>query len=469
MNKSLTRAVAVGAVCAAALAGSLTTGSTAVADGGSAKKGLTKFGYKANVFGTKLVANGIDVKSVKDALAQQKCTRELRREIVKASPGISNIIPADLPGDAPASDLIHVSPSASRTKTYRTGKSEYGVLGTNIIADITVGGLLDGVQTPVLKIEGLKSVADSWNDTRANKGHGKFHAAAEFGFGGIDLELNGVDPTGELDDLLDIIESNLPIETVVQQIIELLETVGVIEIPGLGSIALGHSVARAGAHSAEANVYALKITVQPDGAGKTVLQLGRAYSRVTDGVKSGVFRSQMSALDANVGGLVTLGGVSTQTIPCEGTRGAVKTKRVALAAIPGVIELSGIKYSWMGKQLAKGKSTSFMKTDIARVEIPVGDVVVTGLTSRLDLRSPGKNQLVKRDAKVTAAKIVIGGKTIPTPKPGQEVGFDGGSLVLRKLQHSNFNGTDLYGLVITLFEENLVVSLGEASGRIWYR
>jgi hypothetical protein len=466
VNQSLTRAVAIGAVCAAALAGSVATGPTATAEGDAARKGITKFGYHALAFGTKVSVNGVEVKAVKDALARQQCTRQLRGEVVKASSlSTSNIVPDSVP----AAGIIQVSPSTSRTKTYRTAKGEYGVRGVNTIGDIKVGGLFEGVQTPVLKVEALQSVADSWNNTRANNGRGKFHAAADFGFGDISLTNLPAEVPQEVEDLLEIIQDDLPIADTVDQIIDLLESVGVIEIPGLGSLALGRSIAKAGAHSARANAYALKVTVQPEGTGATVLQLGRAHSRISDGVPSAVFRSQMSALDLRVGDVVTFGNVSTQTIPCEGTRGKVQSKRVATAGIPGVIDLDSIRYSWMGKQLSRGRSKSWQSTEIGRVDILNGEVVVRGLSSRLDLRSPGANEKVERSSTVKAAQILIGGKAIPIPKPGEEVSFDGGSLAFRKLQRSNYNGTDLHGLVITLFKQNLIVSLGEASGRIWYR
>ena len=187
MNKSLKKAIAVSAVFAAALAGGVASNATAVAKQGhptAAKSGgITKFGYKANVFGTKVVVNGIELRNLKDALAVQKCTRQLRGEIVKGSAlSTDNLLPI-------ANDLIHISPSTSKTLTYREG-IKMGVRGTNVIADIKLGGPIDVggtvVNLPVLKIEGLESVADSWN------ANGKFGHAESFGFGGISAR----DPRG---------------------------------------------------------------------------------------------------------------------------------------------------------------------------------------------------------------------------------------------------------------------------------
>lgn len=468
MTKTLSRAVAIGAVCAAALAGSLAP--TQVASGkaaAAAKNRVTDFGYKANVFGTKVLVDGVEVKTVKDALAVQKCTRVLRGEVVKGSAlGTDNVVPADA---SPVASLIHISPSTSRTQTYRTAQGVYGVLGTNTIADIKVGGVFKGIQTPVLKIEGLKSTADSWNDTRANGGRGKFDSDAAFGLGGISLQLNGPPGTEELQNLLDIIQSNLPINQVVTQLVDLLQDVGVIEIPGLGSLALGKARARSGAHSAEANAYALKITVQPDGQGATVLQLGRAFSRITDGVPSGVFRSTMSALELNLGDLLSFGNVSTQTIPCEGTNGKVRSKSVATASVPGIVNLSGVKYSWSGDQLRDGRAKGFVQTQIARAEVASVGLVINDITSRVKLRSKGPNEEVKRKVTGTVGSITLNGAPVAVPEPGQSVPFDGGVLELQRVQNSNYNGTEVRALVITLYKQNLVLSLGEAAGRIFYR
>ena len=467
MKKTLSRAVTIGAVCAAALAGSLAPGQVASGTAAAAAKNkVTQFGYKANVFGTKVLVDGVEVKTVKDALAVQKCTRVLRGEVVKGSAlGTDNIVPDSVP----AASLIHVSPSTSRTQTYRTAQGVYGVLGTNTIADIEVGGVFNGIQTPVLKIEGLKSTADSWNDTKANGGRGKFDSDAAFGLGGISLQLNGPAGTEELQDLLDIIQSNLPINQVVTQLVDLLQEVGVIEIPGLGSLALGKARARSGAHSAQANAYALKVTVQPDGTGATVLQLGRAFSRITDGVPSGVFRSTMSALELNLGDVLSFGNVSTQTIPCEGTNGKVRSKSVAAASVPGIVNLSGVKYSWSGDQLKDGKAKGFVQSQIAKAEIASAGLVINGITSRVNLRSKGPNEEVKRKVRASVGSITLNGAPLAIPQPGQSVAFDGGVLQFQKVQNSNYNGTEVRALVITLFEENLVLSLGEAAGRIFYR
>lgn len=470
MKKSVKKAVAVSAVFAAALAGGVAANAPAVAkQGHSAAKGgaITQFGYKANVFGTKVVVNGVELRTLKDALAVQKCTRQLRGEVVKGSAlSTDNLLPI-------GNDLIHISPSTSKTLTYREG-NRMGVRGTNTIADIKLGGTIQvgdtTVNTPVLVFKGLESVADSWNDTKAAGGKGKFGHAEDFGFGDIRLEI----PEGDVippqvQDLLDIIQDNLPIAQTVDQVIDLLEKVGTLKIPGLGTIALGHTTGKATSHYAEANAYALKIQVNnPQDDSKTILQLGRAVSRITDGVNSGVFRSTMSALDLQVGDLVQFAGVDPQVIPCEGTGGKVRSHRVGAASVLGLVNLSGVKYSWMGKQLKDGKARGFVKTDISKVSIPTAQIQINGLTSRVDMKSNGLNQKVDRKVSTKVASIKIAGQSINLA-PGESKAFDGGVIKYQVVQNSDFYGTEVRALRISLFEENVVLTLGESAGRIFFK
>jgi hypothetical protein len=469
VNRNLRKAIAISAVCAAALASGTALNATAVATTShtAAKAGrITQFGYKANVFGTKVVVNGVELRNLKDALAVQKCTRQLRGETVKGSALGTDTLPI-------GNDLIRISPSTSKTRTYRDG-DRFGVRGTNVIADIKVGGTVDvlgtPVSTPVLKIEGLQSIADSWNDTSANGGKGKFGHSESFGFGGISLEIpEGETIPPEVQDLLDIIQDNLPITQTVNQVIDLLETVGTIEIPGLGSLALGHTKGRATDHSAEANAYALKIQVDnPQDGSKTVLQLGRAVSKITDGVDSGVFRSTMSALDLKVGDLVQFGGVSPQNIPCKGTNGKVKSKKVAAASVLGLVNLSGVKYSWMGKQKPKGKARGWVQSEIGRVEIPTAQIVIDGVLSRVDMKSKGLNQKVRRKVSTSLGSVSIAGTPISLA-PGQSHAFDGGTMRYQIVQNDDFYGTEVRALQITLFEENVILTLGQSAGRIFFR
>ena len=358
MNRNLRKAVAVSAVCAAALAGGLASHASAVAKPGhSAAKagGITKFGYKANVFGTKVVVNGVELRNLKDALAVQKCTRQLRGETVKGSAlGTDSVLPI-------GNDLIRISPSTSKTLTYREG-DRYGVRGTNVIADIKRRRHRRRPRhpgaTPVLKIEGLQSVADSWNDTTANGGKGKFGHAESFGFGGISLEIpeGGPIPAGGPGPARH--HPGQPAGHTRRSTRSSTCWRPWAPSRSRASAPWRSATRRAGppTHYAEANAYALKIQVDnPQDGSKTVLQLGRATSKITDGVESGVFRSTMSALDLQIGDLVQFAGVSPQNIPCSGTDGKVKSQKVGAASVLGLVNLLGREVQLDGQAAAQGQ------------------------------------------------------------------------------------------------------------------
>ena len=132
MKKSLKRAAAASAVCAVSLAGTLATNPTAVAgeaaEARANQKAITDFGMKALAFGTKVSVGGVDIKSLKDSLDILACTLSAGVERVKPSKlstdQITQLIAENAPVDI--AKLISISPSTSRTSTYREG----GVTGT---------------------------------------------------------------------------------------------------------------------------------------------------------------------------------------------------------------------------------------------------------------------------------------------------------------------------------------------------
>jgi hypothetical protein len=479
VKRSWSRTIALSTACAAVLAGSLTVAGSATAGSASdapargQSGGITPYAYRANTFGTKVVVNGVELKTVKDAQALQKCTRQLRGEIVKGSHlGTDGLLPL-------GNDLIKISPSTSRTKTYHSG-SRYGVRGTNLIADIAVGGQVGGIQTPVLKIQGLESVADSFVDAGSSRGGDHYGYAADFGFKGISLEIpQATQLPPEVQQLLQIInQASTPINQVVNQVVQLLTDVGgTIKIPGLGSLGLGTKHGRTTGHSAESSAFALKIQVDsPIDGSKTVVELGRATSRISDPVPSGVFRTTMSALSVDVAGLLSFGGVSQTSIPCEGTSGNTKRKTIKAASIPGLVSLSDVQYSWSGRQYSRqhgkhtqNKAKGFVQTRIGQVSIPTAGLVINGLTSRVDMRSAKENAPVRSKASTSVVSILINGSPIPPLRPGETRDIDGGVLKYAIRSNDNFYGTENEGLQVILFQDNVVIDLASVNGQIFFR
>ena len=156
------------------------------------------------------------------------------------------------------------------------------------------------------------------------------------------------------------------------------------------------------------------------------MELGRATSRISDPVPSGVFRTTMSALSVNLGGLLSFGGVSQTSVPCEGTGGKTKTKTIKAASVPGIVSLSDVQYTWSGNQYSRGhgkhrknQAKGFVQARIGQVSIPTAGLVINGLTSRVDMLSKKENSPVRSKASTSVGSISINGTPIAPLSPAR--------------------------------------------------
>jgi len=467
MKSSIVRTVAIAAACAAGLSASLTTvPAVAAPANASSKAAVTQFGYKASVFGTKVRINNVELRTLRDANLQMPCTRKVDVSRFQNSIGSLPI----------ANDLIKVAASTSTSNTYRNGaKGVSGVRAINTVAAIALGGELAGVPTPVLKVQGLQSVADSFFDAKANGGKGAFKSDSSFGYKGLSLDLPEGNPISDTlntlfdalgvpaDEVFELV--NVPVATLV----DVLSSVGTITIPGLGAISLGTENPRVGNNFASSEAYALKLLVNATGE-ETTLQLGRASSRISRPVTAGVFRSTMSALELSaLGDLVSLGGISQSSIPCEGTFGKTRTINTASASLVHDqlgVTLSGIKYAFSGLQKGKvGKGFTSATIGNIRLNVPNAlDIVIEGLTSRVDVLAAKPGQRVQRKVTTTFGSIKINGQEV-LPRPGQPINFDGGVLKMLVEKERNFYGTKVNGLSIQFTDLDTKIDLAQVSAR----
>lgn len=470
MKKSLKRAVAVSAVCAAGLAGTLGTTSSATA-GESAGRAttspfvvdnparvLTDFGMTGLAYGTKVALGGVDIKSLKDARTIQACTRTVGHQRTKPSLLSTEQITALL-GDALPVDLaglIHLSPSTSYTETYEKG-GVTGVRATNLLGDVVIGAkeLAPDVTLPTLEIKGLEAVADSFHDPKDLDGDGKqFGTAESFGFKSLKLVLPEDGVIGDTLNMLlenlglgtDVLNEiiNVPLDILVQTLNEIIDTAGlgdVIEIPGLGSIGLGSSFSKVSGAAASSGANALQIEVDPTETANdsvALLKLGYAQSRIGAPARSSVFRSTILGLDFKAlplfedMELLHLGGIGTEAIPCEGTGGRLVSKPIEgsrtiplnIPGLGGLATLNGIEYSYKAKQLPGGRAKSMARSSLGSLEIPVLDLVIEGVSSQLNLRDTGKKDVPVRgakDPKFKIADIIYKGESL-MPADGLGIG-----------------------------------------------
>lgn len=465
VNTSLRRAVATVTVCAAGLAGALVTHPAAdaarqpsrahAASSGPALK-KTDLGYKATVYGTKVLLDGVEVRNAKTAFAQQRCTRYVGREVTRGA----DITDLGIP-------LVAGGLTESYSRTYQKGGVR-GVRGVSTIGDLELGGEFQGQQTPTLKLQGLTSVADSFRKADGTFGHDE-----SFGFEGLSIGNLPEQIPQELQDLLDLISQGSA--DLVNQVIDLLSSVtgNTIDIPGLGSIGLaGVKSGRTTAHSASSQTYALRVTVTATGH-PTEITLGRAHSAVYEPVPAGVFQSRAMGM-ALLGGndLVSLGGLEEQSLPCSGSNGKVQKHSIAdVRVLGGLVNMTGVQYALMGDQTRAGAARGFVSTTIGSLSVPSLNLVIDGITSRVDLRKPAGTTKVERTVRTGIAKITLNGEEIAVPtKAGQVVDLgDGNFLKYRVLSRNNWTGVETRALTLTLpglIPGGSVLDLAWAGGHI---
>lgn len=437
MKTTIRRTVATLAVCAAGLAGTLATTPAADATKASRSDKLVKtdLGYKATVFGTKLLVDGVEVRNLKDAFAQQRCTRYAGRED-RASSTIS----------LPDNPLVHISAATSSTRTY-IADGVKGVRGISTIGDVELGGEFQGTQTPTVSLKGLTSVANAYRLADGTFGHEE-----RFGFEGLSIDNLPAEIPQELQDLLDILGSGS--SDVVNQVIDLLSSVtgNTIEIPGLGSIGLGGvKSGYAREHSASSQTYALRLLVNATGH-DTAITLGRARTVVSEPVPAGVFHSRAMGMEMLSGNeLLSLGGLQEQSIGCSGTNGKVQHHKIAdVSVLGGLVTMTGLDYALMGKQYANGSAKGFVSDSIGRLEVPSAGLVIDGIFSKVSLVKDKSTTKVHRKIQTGIAKITLNGDEIALPKPGQTIELGDQGFLKYRVVKSNWTGAEVRAFQLTL-------------------
>ena len=344
---------------------------------------------------------------VKDAHAQLRCTRALGQHVEQAS-AVS----------VPGNPLVHVAASTSRTDTYKDGQ-RHGVRGVNTIGDIRLGGTVNGVTTPTLVIEGLTTTADAFH-TPQGFGH-----AESFDFARIRLELLAGTPLQgtPLEQLL------APLDQVTatvfegtgdaaDQVFEVLRSATApIQIPGLGSIALGKVRGKASGKRATSEAMALEVVVDAGGR-RQLLEIGSANARIGAPAPAGVFRAGGTALDFQaLQDALHFGGVQHKSLPCEGTLGRTQTFRVASASVLfGLLaDLRDVTYTHRGSQDAKRDFAKGLSgTRIETVSVPAVGLVINGVESSVRMRGKERKPVRARVA-TTITSITMDGQPIRPP------------------------------------------------------
>jgi hypothetical protein len=462
LSPAIGAGLSIGLVLSAGLAAP--AGATDGTDARAAAAALTDFGYRGDVYGVKLVTDSVEALNLKDAHAQQLCTRAVGQVVERAS-AVS----------VPDNPLINVSASTSRTETYVDGQT-HGVRGTNTIGDISIGGTVGPLTTPKLVIKGLQTTANAFN-TPQGYGH-----AESFTFASISLSL--LDNTvvqnlpPELQQLLAPLDQVTQTvftgtQQAAQQVFQVLSDVTApIQIPGLGTIALGYKNGRANSHNAQSQASALRIEVTA-GDRRQLVELGTARVRMGGPAPVGVFRSGGTAMDYQaLEGALKFGNVQHKALPCQGSRGRTQTYRVPHASqlLPVPALLEGVTYQVNGDQFrAKKVAKGWSRTAISSVSVPSAQLVITDVSSRAAMRQKA-GQRVRSKISTAVGSITVAGQPLAIPEPGGVVELpNGAGEIQRQVVDTGYRGSQVIGLRIKLYRDAVVIDLARTAGRIFPR
>lgn len=423
---------------------------------------LTDFGFRADVYGVKLVTDNVEAFNLKDAHAQLRCTRAIGQSAEQTS--VLSV---------PDNPLINIAASRSRTDTYKEGDT-HGVRGINTVGDIRIGGVIGDIKTPSLVIEGLTTSADAFH-TPQGFGH-----AESFDFASIRLELlegtplQGTPLEALLEPLNQVTDTVFEgTNAVANEIFKVLQAATApIQIPGLGSIALGKVRGTATSKKATSEAMALEIVVDA-GDSRQLLEIGSANARIGAPTPAGVFRAGGTALDLQaLQSALHFGNVQHKSIPCEGTLGKTMTYQVPTAGVllGLVARVNGVTYAHRGSQHArKDLAKGFSSVRIANTSVPAVGLEINDIFSQVKMRGK-ENRPVRSTVTSSIGSITFQGQPVAVPEPGQTVELPGGAgLLQRQLVKDSRYGAKSIGLRVQLFANAVVLDLGLADGHIYPR
>jgi hypothetical protein len=394
-RSALARAAVMGTTTAMAVGGLMVVG----ASPSSAALKETDFGFQGTAYGTRVLSQGSGLESGRSAFSWIACTRLLGRTAE------NHIATIDLPADSPS---IHVSGVQSDNETYRRKAQgiDAAIRSTNTIAQVTLGG--DG--TPVLDLEGLTSTSTAWATTA-----GKLRSKNDVTLASISL--TGIDDpgTGPLGDLFDALNGG--IDQVLQA---LIDNGGSIEIPGLGVVSVGYNRHSEKKNFAVAASFVLRVLLYgSDGAaggtgtaGDTLVGIGHSRARINRNVPAAVMSGVGYGANAEVAdGVVSVGRLGAQPLPCQGTGGRILSAPTAGLNFLSADQLiaSAVTGRAWGVQKESGVAKAWTEGSVANLML--GPLELRGIVGRVNLKQNRFGKVVRQDIDGSSiGKIIVNGE-----------------------------------------------------------
>ncbi len=460
-RQSIRRAAAVTTTLGVALGGLITL---SAAPSVSAALVESDYGFQSTAYGTRVLSKGSGLESGRSAFSWISCTRLLGRT---AGNHVANV---DLPADSPT---IHVAGVDSENSTYRD-KSEgidAAVRSSNTIAEVTLGG----GGTPVLSLEGLTSTSTAWSTTA-----GKLKSVNDVTLG--EISLTGITDPGDdspLGDLFDALNGGLD-----QVLQALVDNGGSIEIPGLGVVSIGYNRHSEHKNFAVAASFVLRVLLYGSDsaaggtgtAGDTLVGIGHSRARINKDLPAAVMSGTGYGANAELlDGVVSVGRLGEQPVPCRGTDGHVLSAPTAGLdfASAGQLVASGVTGRAWGEQKESGVAKVWTEGSVANLQL--GPLEIRGIVGRANLGQNKDGKLVRQDIDgSTIGKILVDGESQGSFDPetaGQipPIEIPGVAKIRFFVKDKTKRGLSVSTVVITMLEDTPGVSevrLGNASAHL---
>lgn len=428
----------------------------------------TDYGFQTSAYGTRVTSNSIALNMSRSAFSWIGCTR---RAGVNPDnlPTAGNYLAAS---NSPSNPWVQLGAVTTANRTFKNRST--GVIGNQAvskIADLTLSGPSpsEGVPGPSFALEGLTTKARTWA-----KG-GKLHGATKLSSLDLQLQLPEGTPIDEpLGQLLDVVDEGIGAVT------DLLQEVtgNAIEVPGLGTIRLGHE--RVDINKSSALARSISLVVDLAGAdGETGtpddsrILVGHAQSRILKSLPKALMTGHGYPLEMSVADeLVGVGKVGLEVLPCRGTDGEVLGENLpAQDVLDGALELGALTGQVFGESKRDGSGDAWTKGKVTRVGLGEGDqrVELAGIVGVARVHRKADGTLVRSTRGTTIGSFTIGGEEQAIPVNSEPVELPGLGLIQFNLVEKSRKGIRLTAVRITLDpgeSSQTVVNLGNARTEI---
>lgn len=233
-------------------------------------------------------------------------------------------------------------------------------------------------------------------------------------------------------------------------------------VPGLARIRVGGGETRSLGNGVSVQTDALDVRVLPTSTRTTI---AHSAASIRSGVTYGLFRGFSAGVRGRgLADNVRIGRTPLAVLPCTGTGGKETGRSAARLSVPGVISASGLRTQQLARQTRR-RASAFEQGTVGRVVLGDGQVVITGVVGRANVRRVGTRML--RNGKGTGVgTVVVNGETREFPRSGV-IEIPGVLRIEESVVTPIKSGLSAVGARITLLDgTGGVIDLGVAQVRI---